>query len=318
MIGMEDEWVHEVLFQLNWVWKEPWDNEEPEPAERDLPDPLLIRWFSLNLKWFCRRSRQWCWMLTGCLRLWTEDLTNEGDDPEHDLVEPNLMHSNDFDGSEEVLCDDVAEECTFLSREDELEVDCDELHPDQWWGSWHFRQWGSWHETMTLPCDERDMLDAQGLWYDHHWHSWGSLTSLWWGYEEQMIEERLMQLLLYLWVLLKVLDTLEAVMDQCHRWDCWCWPPWCSLLWHLMWSDWFEVDDHWILDLGQRQRLRTPLMMKMVVSNMVNYEVAADEEVWDPENLWADLLAWQRRNDPQAELRYCTPVFDDLSWSLKN
>ena len=52
-----------------------------------------------------------------------------GDDPEHDLVEPNLMHSSDFDDNEEVLCDDAAaEECTFLFREDELEVDCDELH----------------------------------------------------------------------------------------------------------------------------------------------------------------------------------------------
>ena len=50
---------------------------------------------------------------------------------EHDLEEPNLMHSNDFDDSEEVLCDDVAEECTFLFHEDELEVDCDELHLDQ-------------------------------------------------------------------------------------------------------------------------------------------------------------------------------------------
>ena len=38
------------------------------------------------------------------------------------------MHSSDFDDSEEVLCDDAAEEYTFLFREDELEVDCDELH----------------------------------------------------------------------------------------------------------------------------------------------------------------------------------------------
>ena len=41
------------------------------------------------------------------------------------------MHSNDFGDSEEVLCDDVAEECTFLFHEGELEVDCDELHLDQ-------------------------------------------------------------------------------------------------------------------------------------------------------------------------------------------
>ena len=38
------------------------------------------------------------------------------------------MHSNDFDDSEEVLCDDVAEGCTFPFHEDELEDDCDELH----------------------------------------------------------------------------------------------------------------------------------------------------------------------------------------------
>ena len=50
---------------------------------------------------------------------------------EHDLEEPNLMHSSDFDGSEEVLWADVAEGCTFLFREDELEDDCDELHQDQ-------------------------------------------------------------------------------------------------------------------------------------------------------------------------------------------
>ena len=36
------------------------------------------------------------------------------------------MHSNDFDDSEEVLCDDVVEEYTFLFREDELADDCDE------------------------------------------------------------------------------------------------------------------------------------------------------------------------------------------------
>ena len=41
------------------------------------------------------------------------------------------MHSNDFGDSQEVFCDDVAEECTFLFRQDELEVDCDELHLDQ-------------------------------------------------------------------------------------------------------------------------------------------------------------------------------------------
>ena len=41
------------------------------------------------------------------------------------------MHSHDFDDSEEVLCDDVVEECTFLFHEDELEVDCDEWHPDR-------------------------------------------------------------------------------------------------------------------------------------------------------------------------------------------
>ena len=41
------------------------------------------------------------------------------------------MHSDDFDDSEEVLCDDVVEECTFLFHEDELEDDCDEVRLDQ-------------------------------------------------------------------------------------------------------------------------------------------------------------------------------------------
>ena len=59
------------------------------------------------------------------------DLTSGDDDLEHDLEEPNLMHTNDFDDSEEVLCADVAEGCTSLFHEDELEDDCDELHRDQ-------------------------------------------------------------------------------------------------------------------------------------------------------------------------------------------
>ena len=109
----------------------------------------------------------------------------------------------------------------------------------------------------------------------------------------------LMPLVLYQWVLSKVPDIPEAAMDRCHRWDCWSWPPWCSLLRHLMWSGWFWAGEHWILDLGQRQRPRTPLMKMMVVRNRADCEVVvADEEVWGPEILWADLWAWLRRNDP--------------------
>ena len=47
-------------------------------------------------------------MLTDCLRSRTEDLTIKDDDFEHDLEEPNLMHSNDFDDSEEALYADAA------------------------------------------------------------------------------------------------------------------------------------------------------------------------------------------------------------------
>ena len=36
-------------------------------------------------------------MLSDCLRLRTEGLTNGDDDLEHDLEEPSLMHSNAFD-----------------------------------------------------------------------------------------------------------------------------------------------------------------------------------------------------------------------------
>ena len=70
-------------------------------------------------------------MLTACLRLYTEGLTNGDDDFEHELEEPNQMHSSDFGDSEEVPCADVAEECTSLFHEDDLEDDCDDLHRDQ-------------------------------------------------------------------------------------------------------------------------------------------------------------------------------------------
>ena len=70
-------------------------------------------------------------MLTDCLMLLTEGLISGDDDLGHDLEEPNLTHSNDFDDSEEVLCADIVEECVFPFKEDELEDDCDELHQDQ-------------------------------------------------------------------------------------------------------------------------------------------------------------------------------------------
>ena len=75
----------------------------------------------LSLRWLCHRSPPWCWMLIDCLRAWIEDLTTEDDDFEHDLEEPNLMHSNDFDDSEEVLCADATKVCTVLLHEDEFE-----------------------------------------------------------------------------------------------------------------------------------------------------------------------------------------------------
>ena len=53
-------------------------------------------------------------MLTDSLGLYTEDLTSGDDDLEHDLEEPNLMHSDDFGDYEEAPCADVAEECTLL------------------------------------------------------------------------------------------------------------------------------------------------------------------------------------------------------------
>ena len=200
----------------------------------------------------------------------------------------------------------------FLFHEGELEDDCDGSHRDQWLDSWHLPQWGNWDEGW--PCQ-------WWVWHawcprprcSHHWRWRGSPTSPWWGCEEQMTEEQLMPLLLYQWVLRKALDIPEAVTDRCHRWDCWHWPPWCSPLRHLRWSGWFEADDHWILDLGQRQRLMTQLMKMKVVRNRVDCEVVADEEVWDLEILWADLWAWLRQNDPQAELRYCSLVSDDLN-----
>ena len=70
-------------------------------------------------------------MLTAFLRLCTEDLTSGDDDLEHDLEEADLTHNRDFGDSEEALCADVVEECTFLFHEEELEDDCGELHQDQ-------------------------------------------------------------------------------------------------------------------------------------------------------------------------------------------
>ena len=160
---MEDEWVCEALFQLNWAWKEPWDNEEPEPAERDHPDSLPLRWFSLSLKWFCHRSRQWCWMLTACLRLWTEDLTSGDDDSEHDLEESNLMHNNDFGDSEEVLCDDVLlKNALPFSMKMNLKmivVNCIETN------AWILDIFNNEEVDMNedFACDECDLLDAQDL-----------------------------------------------------------------------------------------------------------------------------------------------------------
>ena len=99
-------------------------------------------------------------MLTDCLRSWTEDLTIEGENFEHDLEEPNLMHSNDFDDSEEVLCADAVEVWTFLFREDELEDDFDEWHRDQWLDSLDVFNNEEAHMNDDFASDEGDMLDT--------------------------------------------------------------------------------------------------------------------------------------------------------------
>ena len=214
---MGDGWVHEALSLLNWVLKEPWDNEEPEPAESDLLDSLLPRWFSSSLKLFCHRSRQWCWMLTDCLMLWTEGLTSGDDDFGHDLEEPNLTHSNDLDEMKKCFALMLLNNAFSFSMKMNLKItvmkcikttdvfDKEEVDVND-----------------DLACDEGDMLDIFLDLVFPPWRWRGSLTSPWWGCDEQLIEEQLMQLLLYQWVLPKVLDIPEAVMEQCRRWNTWC------------------------------------------------------------------------------------------------
>ena len=213
-------WMSEllVLFPLNSLLEEPWYIEVPALVERS--SWLLPTWSVLNLKWFCHQSPQWCWMLIDCLlvRSWTEGLTIKDDDFQHDLEEP--MHSSDFDDSEEVLCADAVEVCTFLFHE-------------RWtWG----RLW--WMASrpiigfLTSSTMRKWMktLPVMKPWCSHHWRWWGSLTSLWWACEEQMIEGQSCHCSCVNEWLSKVLDIPEAVTDLYRRWGCWSWPPWCALL----------------------------------------------------------------------------------------